>query len=297
MFSIDTRALPWIKSYESCNDVAARKRVKITKRTNPIWGDNCIPLRSNDDHHLRLEWREDGEDSRWALMLYRTEVVGYFKDGRILLNASYNSTSTSRFFDTMTPNNIYLIRTRYGNAYAIGHGGDDRDVDYHLVNRDIHYDDPFGGKFNQALIVDQQGAALNPQDWPITKRVANKERRKEIRQALKPFLQWYDAMTKVGNSVRGVFGEQSAHVTVAYAEAISTLVERSLAGDTVDTEVWNKACVGAYCQVAPYWFRTARMDVDAEYIGAMRACILRRAFEQFDGWAALKVVVPAGKRP
>jgi len=317
-FAISGHTLPGIHSFEHCEALAAKRRARLTARQRnsaAAWSDNKLPLWDNhgrwsNQHHKRMEWVTAGEDSRWDLMLYRSAVVSYFKDGRIKLNAAYNSTSTRNFFEELRPYNARLMRAgRYGYAYCIGHTSGGRwevkeygdGVEWHEVNRAC--DD----KWDQALLIDGQGTVLNPQPWTVKKTVSDKERRKELRAKLKPFTDWFDAMTKVGNSMRGVVAgvdigtknnwgyEVPTTDRAAVFALLSDLIEHEA---TEPTDMWRKACWYAMSANTSYYAYTRNEALySIEKAAGIKAFILEQAFKNYDGYKEITVTTPPGVKP
>lgn len=254
-FMIDTRNIPCLRSFAQCELWAIKRRAHLTTRNAPIWGVNCLPLYKFRDQAKRLEWHEDRQ--AWACVYHHSSVVTYYKDSRVLLNASWDSISTRAFFGEMCPEGVWLRKTKYGHAYCIGHAmnpwdvrnyGDD--VEWHEVNRDIDTANDVG----QGLLIDAQGVVLNPQPWVTRRTVSDRERRREIIATLKTFLTWYDAMTSVGQSMRGVVAGAEQTSTegalgarlAANWRAADNLVELFMGNhpDKDDEARWRAACWG-----------------------------------------------------
>jgi hypothetical protein len=285
MFAIDRSTLPSLRTFIACKTHAERWRAKLTKRANHVWGDACVPLRNTRDQHLRLEWREGSK--AWACMLYRTAVVTHYENGNILLNASYNTVSTRTFFEEMTPSGVWLRRTKYGYAYCIGHSDD---FEWHQVNRPITREPDVG----QGLLIDEQGVVLNPLAWHATKTVADRERRKEIRAKLKPFTDWYTAMTRATSSVMAVIaGVEEKYVP--YAKIVSML-ESMMHGEN-DEMQWRYACKAAYPAVSHRVWPHGDEQYGLKLAEPMLNYILDVAFKQFNGYKDVTILVPPGQCP
>lgn len=285
MFQINGCNLPGIGSYAACVEHVNEKRPGLKRlRSANAWGENTLPLVSWRDTSKRLQLRDAGTpDERWACEYCRTEVVGYFKDGRVLLDASYDSPSTRTFFDKLSPAGIWTTRPKRGYwAYRLP--GDK----YHRVDRDLDPD------WNQAMLLGPDGAVLNPQDWHLKKTVADMPRRRELRAALKPFTTWFDAMTKCTGSLRSVTNEN--YVTPGRGSAIRTAVQNALDGVVDDHEVWRNA---VWDTLVYMWGWGARRNVEGgpALISQARYGFFQRVFELFDGSKEEVTVVPAGEKP
>lgn len=323
-FAISSHTLPRIKSFKDCEELARKRRMHLDarkERSKAGWTFDKLPLDSNrgrwsNQEHKRMEWKPMLK--AWDLILYRSTVVRYYEDGRIMLNTSWDSPSTRNFFWELRPEGVWLMKTSYGRAYCIGHAdklwdtstyGDD--VEWHEVNRDIH---PQFTELSQGLLIDEQGVVLNPMPWTVHKTVSNKERRKEIKAKLAPFLTWFDAMTKVGNSIKGVVagaeemeddtrrgaGNGTAKVDNG---AVTRLLERMIDQenwDEPDDMLWRRACWTALFNCTQRWYWGNRPDeskYDFDYAAQMKRYILETAFKLHDGYRDITVVTPPGEKP
>ena len=295
-FSTSTHNLPAIDSFEHCEHIAGKRRACLTTRRRncaSAWSDNKLPLDDNrgkwsTQEYKTMRWVADGEDSRWALYYYHTEVVGYFRDGRVKLNATWDSISTRMMFEALCPRNVMLARLRFGLAYRIGCVSGD--AAYHQVDR------PIGdsAKWNQALIIDAQGAALNPQPWTTSRMVANRARRREIRVLMAPFTDWYNAMTRVGNSMAGVTaGDEGTLDRDAIPMMLTSLIERC----ELDDELWRRACRRALRLATLPWYRRGDGPTNIAHAAPVMALIMKEAFKLHGGYTEVVNVVPAGVRP
>jgi len=306
-FMINRNNIPCLRSFAQCEAHAAKWRAKLTKRNAAVWGTNCLPLHKTRDTSKRLEWHEGSQ--AWACVYHHSDVVTYYKDGRILLNASWDSVSTRVFFEELSPSGVWLMNTKYGRAYCIGHANNrwdvesySDDVEWHEVNRDIDTVNDVG----QGLLIDEFGVVLNPQPWVTQRTVSNRERRKEIIAKLKPFLTWYDAMTSVGQSMRGVvagaerYAEMSNYKRPVYdSDAVLIMLDVFMKDDPrkEDEMVWREACWTAFnsCGIS-YWSSEATR-FSANNILPVRKYILETAYKNYDGYKVVKTVVPPGKKP
>ena len=313
-FAISRHKLPTLRSFHACDNHANKMRSKLHSRANKVWGPSCLPLVAMRDLDKRLEWRE--KTQAWACVYHNSSVVTYYKDGRVLLNASWDSVSTRLFFEEMSPEGVWLYKTKYGLAYCIGHAENrwqpatyDKDVEWHEVNRNIDHENDVG----QGLlidVIDEFGTVLNPQPWTTTRRVSNKEMRKEIRTKLGAFTTWFDAMTRVGNSMKGVvaavekFDESHSWAMRPMTKygAIESMLDEMINGDVFDnTQAWQEACWSALVSVGGSYYWSKERFEQEKYNIDMAACvkkhILDKAFELHDGWKLVTTAVPAGKKP
>jgi hypothetical protein len=330
-FAISSHTLPRIKSFKDCEELARKRRVHLDarkERSKAGWTFDKLPLchnhgRWSNQEHKRMEWKPMLK--AWDLILYRSTVVRYYEDGRIMLNTSWNSPSTRNFFWELRPEGVWLMKTSYGRAYCIGHAvkqwdrstyGDD--VEWHEVNRPVH---PERYECGQGLLIDEQGVVLNPMPWTVRKTVSNKERRKEIKAKLAPFLTWFDAMTKVGNSIKGVVvgaeemeddpGRGHGNGTAKVNTTAVTYMLDCMMSDAYDKmyenpdpeyeqKTWRRACWTALFKCTQRWFWGNRPDeskYDFGYAAQMKRYILETAFKLHDGYRDITVVTPPGEKP
>lgn len=284
-FAIQGRRLPSLFSFAHCEAHAERRRQDLTKRRLQQWDSDTLPLCEWNEWSKRMVWIEDGADSRWSLIYYRTEVVGYFKDGRVLLDANYDTASTRTFFSELTPNGVSLYKHgTYGHTYHI-------DRQYHKVDR--RPVTPWGC----ALVIDAAHNVLNPQDWVVKKTVADVARRKEIRARLKPFLTWYDAMTSVGNSMAGVIGANDGRGTT---EAPWELVQALMNGGSNADDLMLRAHAIKHLMTVnrsvAFWQQQQDPHTPA-LIRPVRNALLELAYQGYDGYQMITITAPAGELP
>jgi len=309
-FAIDRRGIPSLRSFARCEAHAAKWRAKLTSRSAAVWGNDCLPLHAFKDKAKRLEWLEDSQ--AWACVYHRSHVVTYYKDGRVLLNATWDSVSTRIFFEELCPEGVWLMPTRYGRAYCIGHAqsrwdkstyGDD--VEWHEVNRNIDDKNDVG----QGLLIDEQGVVLNPQPWVTKRTVSDRVRRKEIIAKMKPFLTWYDAMTSIGQSMRGVvagaeqFEPSSWHagtvLPVTNKGSTSRLLVLFMEDDPGkdDEMLWRRACWEQFVGCFSRWETIADAQYGPHNIPTVRKKILEIAFKNYDGYKEITKTSPPGEKP
>ena len=329
-FAISGHTLPAIRSFQDCVKLATKRRMHLDarkERSKAEWSRNKLPLchnhgRWSNQEHKRMEWDETFK--AWNLILYRTTVVRYYEDERVMLNVAWDSPSTRNFFHEVSPDGVWLMQTSYGRAYCIGHATNkwDRstygdDVEWHEVNRSIH---PEYCDLNQGLLIDAQGVVLNPMPWVTTRIVSNKERRKEIRAKLKPFTTWFDAMTKVGNSIKGVVvgaeeieedpGRQVYPGTAKIdPHAIEQMLDSAINAENYDKMYesedpermsWRRACWAALFNANHRWYWGSKPDAfkyDIAQARGMKSAILEKAFRLHDGYKKITVTTPAGEKP
>jgi hypothetical protein len=322
-FAISGHTLPTIRSFKDCVELAAKRRRHLDarkERSKAEWSIDKLPLchnkgRWSNQEHKRMEWDETFK--AWNLILYRSTVVRYYEDGRVMLNASYDSVSTRNFFYELSPAGVWLMRTSWGRAYCIGHATHQwdtstygADVEWHEVNRPVH---PQFCDLNQGLLIDEQGVVLNPMPWVTKRTVSEKPQRKFIREKLKPFTTWFDAMTKVGNSIKGVVagveemeappgrghGSDTAKIN---PHAILSMLDTMLNGESVECSEreWREACWTALFSVAKRWYWGNRPDASKyafKYAAQMKRHILEVAFKNYDGYKEITVTTPPGEKP
>jgi hypothetical protein len=326
-FAIDARQIPNLRSFKDCEDLANKRRMHLRshQRGRQEWSAHKLPLchnkgRWSNQEHKRMVFDDDLK--AWNLILFRSTVVRYYKDGRVLLNASWDSISTRIFFHELCPHGVWLKKTSWGWAYCIGHAGNQwdvktysDDVEWHQVNRPMHHG--FAG-LNQGLLIDEQGVVLNPLPWTTKRKVSNKEQRKVIREKLKPFTTWFDAMTTVGNTIRGVIvGAEEMNAGNKMAEfnrtAVTYMLDRTMGADpeydkmyeNEDPEytqsMWRRACWTALFNAgASPWYWNSMADDNKYSFGfaaGIKRYILETALKLHDGYKDITVVTPPGEKP
>ena len=113
-FSIITNHLPCLRDYNAADG--------WERGTKPIRGRAIKPLGDRRKQHMSIERRNEGTDKEAvACVLYNTDCVTYYKDGRIHLNhGNYITQSTAQFIDRVFPYGAVSVRGEY---MMLRHGG------------------------------------------------------------------------------------------------------------------------------------------------------------------------------
>jgi hypothetical protein len=110
-FSIDTRMLPCLASYAEA--AALYEATKVVRGRDKTYSG--VPLRRDRRNHGHLFLKREGASV--AAYLYRTAVVRWHEDGRVEVDASYDSQSTSKFITALLPH-VYVhgVTVRFQSA-------------------------------------------------------------------------------------------------------------------------------------------------------------------------------------
>ena len=290
-FSIDGRNLPALTSFAACERHFKRRLTELTTRrkNSGTWSETVLPIRDDrgawKDTSKRLE--KDGDS--YACVYHHTPVVKYFADGRVEFEAGWDSVSTGIFFNAFAPGRWTFTRERGYRFYYNG-------SEYHTCTRA----DP--------LRLDANGVVTNGVSFKYTKTLADMPRRREIREKLRPFYEWFKAMTKVTNSVAAVVnvdnmpmsrdGRLWASVS-SLQDAVDALVDPEAAeGD------WRFACTCARAVVASgdkYWTAFANLSFEdkfgIQYAEPMLRAIEAALWKQCGGWRKVEGIVAPGEKP
>lgn len=115
-FSINPHHLPTFRDYNKAD--AWEKAIK------PIRGTTIKPLGDRRMQQMKIERRNEGTDNEAvACVLYGTDCVTFYKDGRIHLNhGNYATQSTVRFIDKVFPYGRVSVRDTHVQLHY-GSGG------------------------------------------------------------------------------------------------------------------------------------------------------------------------------
>lgn len=287
-FSIDGRNLPNIRSFVDCERHFNRRLGELTPRRKNgyTWSETVLPLRDDSgawkDTSKRLE--KDGDS--YACFYHRTPVVTYFADGRIEFEAGWDSVSTGIFFDAVSPMDWTLTRER-GHRFYYHRSGQ-----WHTCTR------------AEPLRLDAAGKVTNGVPFKFTKTLANMPRRREIREKLKPFYEWFSAMTRVTNSIAAVVNAGDIPVAPngflggsmsGFFESVHCLMKAD-AGE----RQWRIACsLARVCepQYKPWYSCSFEEKFGIYHAPAMKRLIEDELWKRFGGWRQVEVIVQPGEKP
>lgn len=289
-FSIDGRNLPAIRSFADCERLFNRRLGELTPRrkNGNTWSETVLPLRDDNGAWKDTSKRFEKDGDSYACFYHRTPVVTYFADGRIEFEAGWDSVSTGIFFDTVSPMD-WTITREHGHRFYYHNSGQ-----WHTCTR------------AEPLRLDADGKVTNGVPFKRTKTLANMPRRREIREKLKPFYEWFNAMTRVTNSVASVVNaddmplESSSRLWVShttFVEAVKLLVDPE-AGESD----WRFACSCARAAVdpspwVPWEARSFESKFGIEYAPLMKKRIEHVLWKEFGGWRKVEVIVQPGEKP
>lgn len=287
-FSIDGRNLPNIRSFADCERLFNRRLGELTPRrkNGNTWSETVLPLRDDSgawkDTSKRLE--KDGDS--YACFYHRTPVVTYFADGRIEFEAGWDSISTRIFFDAVSPMDWTITRERGCRFYY------HRSGQWHTCTR------------AEPLRLDAAGKVTNGVPFKLTKTLANMPRRREIREKLKPFYEWFSAMTRVTNSIAAVVDADGMPVATdgflwgsmsGFFESVHCLMKAD-AGE----RQWRHACSLARAsepQYRPWSSSSFEEKFGIHHAPAMKRLIESELWRSFGGWRQVEVIVQPGEKP
>ena len=287
-FAINGRNLPSIATYADCERLFNNRLKELTTRrmNGGTWSQECLPLVSWRDPDKHIEKHDDG----YALYYHHTPIVTYCKDGSVEFNVCVDSASTHIFFERVAPAGWEIRRAR-GGRFFVKRNGDSTEA-WHVVPDD-------GRQY-----INCDGSVRRPIPFSYEKELANMPARKEIRTKLKPFVEWYHAMTRVGQSMAGVLLPMETIDAVVLSGGFShEMAERHVQGlmkDGCDEEGWRAAvswqlvsrCGGAW------WVQMKHEQrVSFHFEASVLETIFEILFRKFDGYRIETVTVPAGERP
>jgi hypothetical protein len=113
-----------------------------------------------------------------ACRLYNTQVVRYYPDGRIGLRCGGWTTNTTA--DFMHEHSPFTVQRSYKNMWVSGPCGPDKSMLYLPM--------PSTQELILCPVGDMKGWAYEP--YPMFRRVVDREKSKDERVALRPFLEW-----------------------------------------------------------------------------------------------------------
>ena len=171
-FAIQSHRLPFLTSHQDCKEWFSH--TELPKRAG--WEDNWRPLDRDTMPHKRLVKRNDNS---YSCALYRCNHVVYHEDGQIEVQL-YPSNSSKAFLHRMLPagvnvdNNLLRVETEEGQAWFASNG------DAFLLR-------PCGNQLWQVI-----GGTQDRR-----REFVDKEKSAEVRQLIKPFMNWYKAAEKL----------------------------------------------------------------------------------------------------
>lgn len=287
-FRIDGRFLPGISTYADCDKHFKRWLVGLTpRRTNGTWGTEVLPLVGWKDSSKRIELNGASLESYYGLVYHRTTVVGYYPDGRVFFNAAYDSASTHIFFERLAPAGWHIQRAKGRRFYVRRSYGSE---EWHVI--------PGSGY----LWLNCDGSVKNPSPFTYNKTLANMPVRKEVRAKLKPFVEWYHAMTRVGGSMRAVmWDDETIKAQVGGASPLRLLHEAAtqhLLDPDCSQDGWRDAATWAsvYNRGTYAWLAGIAND-DPGQAKATLDTIFNTLWRQCNGFRTEEVTVPAGEKP
>lgn len=285
MMSLNSNSLPSIRDYADCDKLFKRKLAELPRhlRARAHWSETKLPLDAWRKEHLRIELKDDDGVLYYALIYHNTTVLGYYPDGRVFFNASWDTRSTHVFFDNLSPAGWYITRARGARFYARGAAW---------------YALPLDGYF----WLGADGLPANPQDFHYKTEVSNRERRKELREIMKPFYTWYDALTRATGSMRAVLCDDDALRQMGQSASDKRVIDMARAlgeGDLVEEDSWRALVSNAFVSCVPLWARNSQeraynVDEWAETVlDKIETCVWRHC----GGFKDEPRVVKAGERP
>lgn len=201
-FAIQSHRLPFLSSYQDCKEWF--NRTEPSKRAG--WEDNWRPLDRNTMPHKRLVKRNDNS---YSCTLYQCDHVVYHESGQVEVQL-YPSNSSNAFLYRMLPsgisvdNTLLCVETEEGTAWFASNGRP-------FLLR------PCGNALWQII-----GGAKDRQ-----REFIDKEKSAEVRQTIKPFMDWYKATEKLVD--RGVqfnaFPDRISHLDVTNSDHWLELAE------------------------------------------------------------------------
>lgn len=173
---IATDGMPRIRSYVDA--------VSYLERTKPLRGSDERPLRKRGEKHKTIRRLNDGSV---ACTLYNTDLVVYHPDDTVSITA-WTSASSVEFIHALTPIGLdaKLIRGRFF-VQAVTPGG-------------VVWLQPGASalRFRRSNVAIGTWECVNPETVaPQYRYFVNRERSAAIRERLKPFMQWMDAIAGI----------------------------------------------------------------------------------------------------
>jgi len=167
-FSISTNHLPRFRDFEHAS--------RYERRVKPIRGKTIKPLGKRSAQHMQItRLNENTEQEAIACILYGTNCVTFYKDGRVLLNhGGYITQSTTKFIDCVyyagrvEPKGGRLLFTHGGGTYAIPKEG---------------------------LVIGKEGQLENVEPFKVHR--VNRAAMKEVRARCRPFMDYCLRMAKL----------------------------------------------------------------------------------------------------
>ena len=286
MMALNSNSLPTIRCYEDCDKLFKRKLEELPKhrRSRANWSETKLPLDDWRKEHLRIELQDSGD--YYGLIYHSTTVLGYYPDGRVFFNASWDSRSTHVFFDELSPGQWNIRRARGARFYVNGFG---EAAEWHVI--------PLSGYF----WLGADGRPTNPQDFTYKTEVANRERRKELREIMKPFYTWYLALTRATGSMRSVLCDTETVNHLGQAASQGRLNDYASAlggGQEMDDNDWRALVTNAYVANVTFYARQNERGVDATLWGpTVLEAIEKAVWRHCGGYKDEVRTVKAGEKP
>lgn len=284
MMSLNSNSLPSIRDYADCDKLFKRKLAELPRhlRARAQWSETKLPLDAWHKEHLRIELKDDDGVLYYALIYHNTTVLGYYPDGRVFFNASWDTRSTHVFFDELSPYGWYITRARGARFYVNG-------SKWHAI--------PMSGYF----WLGTDGQPTNPQDFHYKTEVSDRERRKELREIMKPFYTWYHALTRATGSMRAVICDDDALRQMGQSASDKRVIDMARAlgeGSLVEEDSWRALVSNAFVSCVPLWARQQERayNVD-EWAETVLDKIEGHVWRHCGGFKDEHRVVKAGEKP
>jgi len=284
MFGISSNNVPTISSLDDCKKRFNRMLASLPRhrRSRCEWNESKLPLRDWKSEHMRIERDGSGEDERYKVYLYRTPVVEYYLDGRLAFDVNYGSHSTHAFFHAVSPGRWTTANARGSSFYIC------RDKWYAVTSTPL-------------LVAADGETVLNPKDFGYTVEVSDKERRRELKAVMAPFVEWYSAMTRATGSMRSVLcsddevrllGEHASQGRLkAHAELLGE-------GELTTDDQWRVLVSNAFVATVTYYARQNEYAYEATtWADDVLKKIIDNVWRQCGGYMDEKRVVKAGEKP
>lgn len=283
-WAISANTLPTITSYADCdsffNSIKATRTGEkdiVYLATHDTWSQRVMPLNVGKNKWSDKTKRIEQGSNYYKLWYHKTDVVTYYKDGRITLDYSRGGRSTRTFLHELTSRDIW-VTDKVNTMWYVVHGK------WYSVST------------NSPLRINADGTVSRGKGYNYTKEIANRAERRKIRQQLKAFTQWFKALTNCTGSILPVVAEvEDAEVS---SSDIGLYLDRVLDGSTVD-KTWRFLSLAARKSVDGWtWISSTHED---KYGFHNAASMLRKineiAWNQHDGWKKVKVQVAPGEEP
>lgn len=284
MYGISSNNVPTISSLQDCEKRFNRMLAQLPRhrRSRNEWSETKLPLRDWNTGYMRIELDGSGEDERFKVYLYRTPVVEYYLDGRLAFNVSYGTHSTHAFFHATAPGHWTSTNHKKSSFYVC------RSKWYEVTREPL-------------LVAGDGETVLNPKPFKYTVEVSNKERRRELKAVMAPFVEWYSAMTRATGSMRAVLCDEATLNVMGMSSSRGRLENLAMTlgeGKLATDEEWRMLVSNVFIATVPYYARTGESGYEAtSWADDVMKKIVENVWRQCDGYMDEKRVVPAGEKP